>query len=144
MNLSENLKFLRLKRNLSQNKLAEILQISRSKVNAYETGISEPGLNTLVKISNFYQIGLDELITKKASSDSSEDAFEKDLSLSLKKTNSFLKDIVIGYESFYKLRLQDSGKGPDSLENELIQIINDTIENNESLINHQLNNSTKS
>ncbi|TFV94272.1 LexA family transcriptional regulator [Algoriphagus kandeliae] len=67
MLLNTNLKFLRKKKNLTQQELADRLSISRSKLAGYELTITPP-LETLVKISEYFGVSLDILIKEDLSS----------------------------------------------------------------------------
>ncbi len=60
--LGENLKLLRKNKNLSQEELANELGLTRSSYSGYENSVAEPGLQTLLKISDFYQVSLDILV----------------------------------------------------------------------------------
>lgn len=51
--------------NLSQEQLSERLGISRNFLSSIERGIKTPSLETLIKISNFFNLGIDEFITGK-------------------------------------------------------------------------------
>lgn len=62
--LSERLRDLRIKRNLSQKELADCLGISPSIVSSYETGERLPSLEKLLAISDFYQCSTDYLLCK--------------------------------------------------------------------------------
>ena len=61
-NFSNNLKFLRKRKGISQDDLAVILEIKRTSISGYENGTSEPPLKTLLKISDYFHIGLDNLL----------------------------------------------------------------------------------
>lgn len=61
---SNNLKELRLKKDLTQLQLSDILDINRSTVYDYEKNRSFPNLDVLLKISDFFNVSLDELIKK--------------------------------------------------------------------------------
>ncbi|MBQ7307141.1 MAG: helix-turn-helix domain-containing protein [Clostridia bacterium] len=63
------LKELRKMKNLTQAKLAELLNISRSTIAMYETGASEPDLNTLNKIANYFNVTLDYLLDREVIKD---------------------------------------------------------------------------
>lgn len=67
MNLNSNFKFLRKKRGLTQESLAENLGISRSKLAGYELNINPP-LDTLVKISDYLGVSTDILLREDLSS----------------------------------------------------------------------------
>lgn len=61
MYLNSNLKFLRKKKGLTQEALAEALTISRSKLAGYELTITPP-LDAMVRISEFFKVSLDILV----------------------------------------------------------------------------------
>ena len=63
------LKELRKMKNLTQAKLAELLNISRSTIAMYETGASEPDLNTLNKIANNFNVTLYYLLDREVIKD---------------------------------------------------------------------------
>ncbi|MGG7078753.1 helix-turn-helix domain-containing protein [Clostridium sardiniense] len=69
-NFCVNLKNLRLDNDLSQIKLSEKLGISRSTYSNYENGISEPDLDMIIKISNFFNCSIDELLKGKVATES--------------------------------------------------------------------------
>ncbi len=56
------LKELRQSKNLTQNKLAEKLGLSRSTIAMYETEGSEPDLKTLTSIASFFGVSIDYLM----------------------------------------------------------------------------------
>ncbi|NQU53797.1 MAG: helix-turn-helix domain-containing protein [Bacteroidetes bacterium] len=64
MYFSENLKFLRLRRNKSQVNLAVELEITRTTLSGYERNV-QPPLKTLIKISDYFNVSLDALIKYK-------------------------------------------------------------------------------
>lgn len=59
---SERFKELRVNHNLSQQELASQLGISKSSVNMYERGEREPGLVTLEKIADYFNVDMDYLL----------------------------------------------------------------------------------
>lgn len=59
---AENLSTLRVQNEVSQQELADYLQIKRNAISRYETGEREPDLSTLIKVSDFFNITLDELV----------------------------------------------------------------------------------
>jgi transcriptional regulator with XRE-family HTH domain len=61
MQLHSNLKFLRKNKGLTQQELAERLQISRSKLAGYELNITPP-IETLIQIAEYFNVSLDILI----------------------------------------------------------------------------------
>lgn len=60
--LAHNLKYLRLKHNLTQDDMSEILNISRQAYSNYETSKRTPDLDTLMCLSNYYQVNLNDLV----------------------------------------------------------------------------------
>ena len=62
MTLGERLTALRKNRGMSQDALAETLGVSRQSVSKWETDTSVPDLDKLVKLSDLFDISLDELV----------------------------------------------------------------------------------
>ena len=60
---SDNIRFLRNKKNLSQQSFAESLGMSRVRYSKYEDGRSEPPYEILIRISKFFQVSIDLLLT---------------------------------------------------------------------------------
>ncbi|WP_312822832.1 helix-turn-helix domain-containing protein [Epilithonimonas sp.] len=60
---SENMRYLRGKLNLSQQKVADDLLITRGRYGKYEDDAAEPPLEILIKISKYYNISIDLLLT---------------------------------------------------------------------------------
>ena len=58
----KHLKTLRAQKNLSQQKLADILHISQQSVYKYENGISSPDLDTVIKMADFFNCSVDYII----------------------------------------------------------------------------------
>ena len=56
------LKTLRTEKGLTQQKIADHLQISRSVLSNYETGIVDPTLSVLKKLSDYFGVSIDYLI----------------------------------------------------------------------------------
>ncbi|MDH3648108.1 MAG: helix-turn-helix domain-containing protein [Saprospiraceae bacterium] len=65
--LAENLKYLRKVKRLSQQQLADQLQMPRSTLGDYERSHTEPSINMLLQIASFFEVTLDELLTSKLS-----------------------------------------------------------------------------
>lgn len=64
MTLGNNLKLLRKQRKKSQEEVATDLGLTRSSYSGYENGIAEPGLETLVALSGYYSVPVDQLLKK--------------------------------------------------------------------------------
>ena len=58
----ENLKKLRLERNLSQKMLAESIGLTQQAINKYETGKTQPDFQTLMILAEFFHTSVDYLI----------------------------------------------------------------------------------
>ncbi len=63
--LAGNLKLLRSLSHLNQHELADALEIKRHCIASYETQNVEPKIELLSKMSLFFQISIDDLITRK-------------------------------------------------------------------------------
>lgn len=59
------LKTIRKQRNLNQQKVALDLHITREALSHYENGRREPSLAMLVKMSDYFNVSIDYLITGK-------------------------------------------------------------------------------
>lgn len=60
---ASNLKFLRTRKKLNQNDLANKLGIKRSKLNVHENGQTKnPPVEDLIKFSNFFRMSIDTLL----------------------------------------------------------------------------------
>ena len=62
--LSENLRYLRAQKKCAQQHIANELIIGRGRYAKYEDGKSEPPLDILQRISKYYQVSIDLLISK--------------------------------------------------------------------------------
>ncbi|MCM1538722.1 MAG: helix-turn-helix domain-containing protein [bacterium] len=62
MNFAQNLQTIRTRNGLTQEQLAEELDVTRQSVSKWESGISFPEMETLLKICDRYGVGLDELL----------------------------------------------------------------------------------
>jgi len=60
---SDNIRHLRMKKEVSQQFVAEKLSISRDRLAKYEEGKSQPPFEILVRLSYFYHISIDLLLT---------------------------------------------------------------------------------
>jgi len=62
VNLGERILDLRTKANMSQNDFADVLNVSRQSVSKWETNSSIPDLEKLMRMSEIFNISLDELV----------------------------------------------------------------------------------
>lgn len=61
--LSENMRYLRSQRSLSQQKVSDALIITRARYAKYEEGASDPPLEILQRIAHYFQVSIDLLIS---------------------------------------------------------------------------------
>ncbi len=64
MRFNEILKSLRLEKKLSQKELAKILNVSEDCIYFWEKARSEPSIDDLINISNYFEITIDYLVGK--------------------------------------------------------------------------------
>jgi len=62
MYLAKNIRFLRKRKRLSQTELSEILNTNRSVINNYEREESNPPIETILQLSDFFHISTDTLL----------------------------------------------------------------------------------
>lgn len=60
-NIASNLKYLRKKHGMTQQQFADLMEIKRASVGAYEEGRAEPKYELLKKIAEHYQLNMDQL-----------------------------------------------------------------------------------
>jgi transcriptional regulator with XRE-family HTH domain len=58
----KNLRLLREKAKLSQQKLADQLDLAQSQIQSYETGAYEPEIATLIRLANCFDTSIDYLV----------------------------------------------------------------------------------
>lgn len=73
MSLGENLQFLRKRENITQEQLAEMLEVSRQSVSKWESDTTFPEMDKLLQISGIFHCTLDDLVQKNLSSQYVED-----------------------------------------------------------------------
>lgn len=63
-NIAENLKYLRKKKSLTQQQLADAMDVKRSLIGAYEEDRAEPKYELLNKIASFFELTMDEMVNE--------------------------------------------------------------------------------
>mgnify|MGYP004596211307 FL=1 len=58
----DNLKELRQEKNLGQVELAKAIGVSKGVISLWENGLREPTMYSLIKLANFFNISIDELV----------------------------------------------------------------------------------
>lgn len=64
MHLASNIRFLRTRRGLTQTDLAGELEKTSAAISDYEKGKSVPPLEVALRISQFFQVSIDDLVKK--------------------------------------------------------------------------------
>lgn len=72
MSIGYNLKKAREKKNISQKEVARILNISRQSISKWENNRNLPDIDNLVRLSEIYEISIDELLKNDTLVDQSE------------------------------------------------------------------------
>lgn len=62
MNFGKNIKKIRVIKKLSQSAFAELFDMKRSSIGAYEEGRAEPKLEVIIRIANHFSISIDSLV----------------------------------------------------------------------------------
>lgn len=91
MSLGENLQFLRKKNDITQEQLAEKLEVSRQSVSKWESDTTYPEMEKLVQLCQMFHLSMDDLIQKDISSVYVEDKAHYDNHMNL-----FSKMITLG------------------------------------------------
>lgn len=60
--LSKNLYFLRKSRDITQAQMPENVDVGRATWSNYENGMTEPDISTLIRISDFFNVSIDDLV----------------------------------------------------------------------------------
>jgi len=108
MYLASNLKYLRKKSGKTQDALSSEVKIGRTTIANYESGVSEPNVETLLVFANYFGISLDDLLSKNM-----EDVIksgQKDMVL----RGAFAQKPETGYSGMPKVITVDSG-GNDNI-----------------------------
>ena len=59
-----NIKKIRTVKNLSQQAFADLFDLKRATLGAYEEGRSEPKIENIIKVANYFSIRIDDLLTR--------------------------------------------------------------------------------
>ena len=62
MHLSQNIKHLRKSRKLNQTELGEAVGKSFTVIGTYEAGKSQPPLDTIIALANYFEVNLDDFV----------------------------------------------------------------------------------
>ena len=62
MEFGTNLKWFRKNRRLNQTQLAGVLGVNQRTISAWERGVCEPDLRTLIKLRKIFNVSIDALV----------------------------------------------------------------------------------
>ena len=100
MNFASNLQKLRKRENMSQEALAEHLDVTRQSVSKWESGASYPEMDKLISVCKIFNVDMDTLVNGDVLEDKKQD---KDTNINTKdildKFNTLMKKIVCLFES---------------------------------------------
>ena len=85
----KNLRNLRLSKNISQQQLADVIGVTQQSINKYENHSTEPDIDTLVKLADYFETSVDFLIGHTSHPD--QQTLSEDWTLTREET-SLLKD----------------------------------------------------
>ena len=99
MNFASNLQKLRKDKNMSQEALAEKLDVTRQSVSKWESGASYPEMDKLISICKIFNVDMDTLVNGDVDIDSSDKEATINTKDILDKFNTLMKKIVCLFES---------------------------------------------
>lgn len=104
MNIGENIKKIRIKKNISRQELANKLCVSESTISRYENNKREPNMATLKKIAEIFNVPLVDLLREMESYEKIDLATNKKYYNSMNEENlkKILKDCDINLDLIYK------------------------------------------
>lgn len=146
-NFGKNLKFLRRLSGFTQTQLADVFGIKRNNISSYESGFAEPKLVLLLKIADYFDVEMSQLLEEemeKSEPDLSAEnveiidkniALKFDMKQYLHITNEGQK-ILDGFIAFQKMKNVDSNGMSDNVElDRLLKILDALLSNNWALLN---------
>jgi transcriptional regulator with XRE-family HTH domain len=98
MTLSENLPYLRTRQNMTQEQLAEKLDVSRQSVSKWESGTSYPEMETILKLCDIFHIDMDTLLRGSAEKSLAEDSagYDRFMNLFALKVAGAVAGFIVG------------------------------------------------
>lgn len=110
MYFTSNIKFLRKRKGRTQDEVAIALNLKRSTLSGYENGVAQPGIESLISFSRFFNVSIDTLL-------------KIDIT---KLSESQIGELERGYDAYIKgsnLRVLTTTVGSDNNEN--IELVNE-------------------
>ncbi len=116
MSLGENLQFLRAREGVTQEQLAERLEVSRQSVSKWESGTSFPEMDTLLKLCDMFHTDMDTLLRGSVEKSLSEDSagYDRFMTLYARKVAGGVSAIIAGAAVMGLLSLLNSMIGAAS------------------------------
>ena len=98
MSLSENLQFLRAREGVTQEQLAERLDVSRQSVSKWESGASFPEMDTLLKLCDMFHTDMDTLLRGSVEQSLSEDSagYDRFMTSYARKVAGSVSALIVG------------------------------------------------
>lgn len=90
MNLGEKIYQLRSQKGLSQGNLADMLEVSRQSISKWENNTAVPELDKLIKLSEIFEISLDELVKEEKTIERNKEIVKPNISQAQKITGIIL------------------------------------------------------
>lgn len=105
MPLSDNLPFLRARQGITQEQLAEQLDVSRQSVSKWESAASFPEMDTLLKLCDMFHTDLDTLLRGSVEQSLSEDtmAYDRFMTTYARRTAGAVSAIIAGTSAMMSL-----------------------------------------
>ncbi|MBD5161489.1 MAG: helix-turn-helix transcriptional regulator [Oscillibacter sp.] len=112
MSLAENLQFLRAREGVTQEQLAERLDVSRQSVSKWESGASYPEMDTILKLCDMFHVDLDTLLRGSVERSSGEDTagYDRFMTAFARKIASGVAAIIAGVAVFCLASLTGEGQ----------------------------------
>ncbi|MBD5152624.1 MAG: helix-turn-helix transcriptional regulator [Oscillibacter sp.] len=112
MSLAENLQYLRAREGVTQEQLAERLDVSRQSVSKWESSASFPEMDTLIKLCDMFHTDMDTLLRGSVEQTLSEDTtgYDRFMTAFARKIASGVSAIIIGVAVFCLASLTGEGR----------------------------------
>ena len=112
MSLSENLQYLRAREGITQEQLAERLDVSRQSVSKWESAASYPEMETILKLCEMFNVDLDTLLRGSVEQTLSEDTcgYDRFMTSFARKIASGVSAIIVGVAVFCLANLTGEGQ----------------------------------
>lgn len=132
MLFNEKLKMLRKGKKLTQEELAEKLNVSRQAITKWETAEGIPDIENLKQISDFFNISIDELVKE-----------EKNVEIEEEKKYSYIEELEIDHSKHYDInicQIEELNILDNTEEKVKIELISDIKENIKDVVNIKFDN----